>query len=150
MIEHLPLVRSIVRRMGLAHDPDALSAGMLGLLDAARKHATAAPFDAYARLRIRGAVLDYLRGQPEPHDELDEQRVASDDDPALSVERRDQVAHLTAVLEDRERVVIGLHYGQDCPVDTIAEGLGVTQGRVSQIHRAALERMRYAAGAELR
>lgn len=143
----LPLVRSIVRRMGLAHDPDALSAGMLGLVDAARKHSSDAPFDAYARLRIRGAVLDHLRGEPEPHDELDEQRVPSDDDPATTVERRDLLAHLVRVLEPRERTVIGLHYLRDCPVETIAARLGVTQGRVSQIHRAALERMRYAAGA---
>lgn len=142
MTEHLPLVRSIVRRMGLAHDPDALSAGMLGLVDAARKHSTDAPFDAYARLRIRGAVLDYLRGEPEPHDELDEQRVASDDDHAAVVERRDLVTHLARVLDERERTVIGLHYLRDCPVGTIAARLGVTQGRVSQINGAALARMR--------
>ena len=35
-----------------------------------------------------------------------------------------------------------LHYQQFVPFVEIAEMLGVTKGRVSQIHRAAIERVR--------
>ena len=42
---------------------DIESEGYMGLIDAARRYdaATRVPFSAYARTRIRGAILDYLR-----------------------------------------------------------------------------------------
>ena len=45
-------------------------------------------------------------------------------------------------LQGRERTVMELHYRQHVPFVEIAELLGVTKGRVSQIHRAAVARMR--------
>ena len=65
---HMPLVRKvakkIARRLPRQVDVDDLvGAGALGLVDAARKFdASRASFEAYAELRIRGAILDYLRG----------------------------------------------------------------------------------------
>jgi RNA polymerase sigma factor for flagellar operon FliA len=65
---YLPLVRSILNRLAGTLtgniDRDGLqSAGLLGLLDALRKFdfARGVPFYGYARLRIRGAMLDEIR-----------------------------------------------------------------------------------------
>jgi RNA polymerase sigma factor for flagellar operon FliA len=68
MVEHLPVVRSIARRL---HErlpkhvelEELVSSGVLGLMDAckrfdSRRHVQ---FKSYAQFRIRGAILDALR-----------------------------------------------------------------------------------------
>jgi RNA polymerase sigma factor FliA len=66
--QYLPLVKTLVARMAMTLPPqieaeDLHSAGMIGLLNAIRKFdpQSGSPFEAYARLRIRGAVIDELR-----------------------------------------------------------------------------------------
>ncbi|MGE3310457.1 MAG: FliA/WhiG family RNA polymerase sigma factor [Limisphaerales bacterium] len=66
--QHLPLVRTVVGRVAMSLPPhvdaeDLHSAGMVGLLNAVRRYdaASGVAFETYARLRIRGAVLDELR-----------------------------------------------------------------------------------------
>lgn len=68
--EYLPLVRPIVMRFLRRLPPnvlrdDLMAAGTYGLLDALRKHQTerGPAFEWYARVRIRGAILDELRTQ---------------------------------------------------------------------------------------
>jgi RNA polymerase sigma factor FliA len=66
--QYLPLVRSVMSRLAITlpdhvdHD-DLQSAGMVGLLHALRHYdpACGTTFQTYARLRIRGAMLDELR-----------------------------------------------------------------------------------------
>jgi len=68
MIEHLPTVRYLARRI---HErlpqhveiDDLVSAGVLGLIDAFRKFdpSKKVQFRSYAQFRIRGAILDSLR-----------------------------------------------------------------------------------------
>jgi RNA polymerase sigma factor FliA len=65
---HLPLVKSVVGRLALSLPShisleDLYSAGLVGLLDAVRRFdpTTGTPFESYARVRIRGAVIDELR-----------------------------------------------------------------------------------------
>jgi RNA polymerase sigma factor for flagellar operon FliA len=68
MIEHLPIVRYIARRI---HErlpqhvemEELVSAGVLGLMDAFQKFdpAKKVQFRSYAQFRIRGAILDSLR-----------------------------------------------------------------------------------------
>ena len=68
MIEHLPIVRYLARRI---HErlpqhveiDDLVSAGVLGLIDAFRKFdpGKKVQFRSYAQFRIRGAILDSLR-----------------------------------------------------------------------------------------
>jgi RNA polymerase sigma factor for flagellar operon FliA len=66
--KHLPLVKTVVGRLAMTLPPhvdgdDLYSAGLAGLLSAVRQYDPAAgtAFETYARLRIRGAVLDELR-----------------------------------------------------------------------------------------
>jgi RNA polymerase sigma factor FliA len=68
MVEHLPIVRFIARRIHKRlpqHVPieDLYSAGVLGLLDAFSRFdpSKEVKFDTYAQFRIRGAILDSLR-----------------------------------------------------------------------------------------
>jgi RNA polymerase sigma factor FliA len=68
LIEHLPTVRFIARRI---HErlpqqvelDDLVSAGVVGLIDAFAKfdHTKKVQFKSYAQFRIRGAILDSLR-----------------------------------------------------------------------------------------
>lgn len=68
MVEHLPVVRYIARRI---HErlpqhvemDELVSAGVLGLMDAFRKFdpEKKVQFQSYAQFRIRGAILDSLR-----------------------------------------------------------------------------------------
>jgi RNA polymerase sigma factor FliA len=68
MVEHLPIVRFVARRIHERlprHVPieDLYSAGVLGLLDAFGRFdpSKQVPFRTYAQFRIRGAILDSLR-----------------------------------------------------------------------------------------
>jgi RNA polymerase sigma factor for flagellar operon FliA len=65
---HLPLVRAIVGDVAArvprhVHRDDLMSAGLAGLVQAARTWNAdrGVPFDRFARLRIRGAIVDELR-----------------------------------------------------------------------------------------
>ena len=65
---YLPLVKTVVGRLAMClpshlDSEDLYSAGLVGLLQAIRHYNPQAgtAFEAYARLRIRGAVLDELR-----------------------------------------------------------------------------------------
>lgn len=66
--QYLPLVRSVLGRLAMSlpehvdHD-DLNSAGLVGLLQALRNYdpTCGSSFETYARLRIRGAMLDELR-----------------------------------------------------------------------------------------
>ena len=66
--QYLPLVRSVLGRLAISlpehvdHD-DLHSAGLVGLLHALRHYdpACGTSFQTYARLRVRGAMLDELR-----------------------------------------------------------------------------------------
>jgi RNA polymerase sigma factor for flagellar operon FliA len=212
IVDHLPLVRHIVQKV-IEHlarriDPDDLiSAGTLALVKAARAYDPSrhAEFKTYAYIRVRGAVIDELRGRsftpPAVHHLLqkiqrahtdlqsetgkapDDETLAaragisverlyhayeearrqhflsihglSDDGPSLSalmpadesptpaaqVERREQAAALAQALQElpeRERHVLILYYERDLTMKEIAEVLGVTESRISQMHAVAL------------
>ncbi len=85
-----------------------------------------------------GVILDncglYLDGEP-----------ASGDTPyerAALAELRQRLAMLVGRLPATEKRVIRGHYFQQQQFDHIAAAMGLTKGRVSQIHHAALKRLR--------
>ncbi len=68
VIEHVDVVKSIANRLARRLPPsvetkDLISIGMLGLIDAAGRYRPwlGVPFDAFARRRVLGAMLDELR-----------------------------------------------------------------------------------------
>ena len=68
VIDHVPLVKSMAQRLAQrlpsqVEMNDLISVGVLGLIDAAGcyKPTLGVPFDAFARRRVHGAMLDALR-----------------------------------------------------------------------------------------
>ena len=210
---HMPLVGHLVREM-LARVPahvsrdDLLSAGYAALVAAARgfDEARGVPFARFAAARVRGALLDELRGldwasrsvrqrarrtdsaRQELTAELGRtptvQEVAArmgctvediesaDDDVHRAVvfslqgfataaaddmvtepsagpeemlirrERLGYLRHAVDALPDRLRVVVQGYFFDERPMARIAEDLGVTESRVSQLRAEALGLLR--------
>lgn len=68
VVEHVGLVKALAARLAQrvpsqVEVGDLVSAGMIGLIDAAGRYrpALGVPFDAFARRRVHGAMLDSLR-----------------------------------------------------------------------------------------
>ena len=55
---------------------------------------------------------------------------------------RSRLAEFVQELPAAERRVISRHYFQQIPFEEIAKGVGVTKGRISQLHTAGLRRLR--------
>jgi RNA polymerase sigma factor for flagellar operon FliA len=216
VLEHLPLVRAVAIHV-FQNLPmhveleDLVHAGILGLLDAANKYdeSKQVPFRAYAKHRIRGAILDNLREMDwasrdmrRQHKRLEEvtrelsammerqpteveiaekmgmsldrwrqlaielrmvgllsasTRGTEDEDsrtiefPAtpdsnpdvMTSQRQLKLALATAMraLPARHRQVIHNYYTGGKTMREIGESMGVNESRVSQIHKAALERI---------
>jgi len=216
----LPLVRVVATRMA-ARLPrsldidDLVGAGVLGLLNAFRQYDTAkgVPFDRYAEIRIRGAILDELRaldqtprsirrqsgevvnvvrllattlGRSPSHEEIatglgvtlehyhdlvsriapvvvmgfDDVGLVGDDpnrdvmqyirdpsavDPEAETRGREVAERLAAAVQqltDRQRQVVVFYYFEGMNFKEIAEFLGVTEGRISQLHTASMTRLK--------
>jgi RNA polymerase sigma factor for flagellar operon FliA len=191
--EHMPLVQRIVahfmRRLPRSvQREDLVAAGTLGLFHALRSSAHTCPemFASYARIRIRGSIVDELRR----HDWSPRRRkdpnappansgsnvtpinaasasaqrpriavVGFDDLPAGStgslaedcasplddvLERREHEALHAAVeeLPERERQIVRMRYFQGMPSKAIAQALGLSEARISQLHARATNRLR--------
>ncbi len=68
-------------------------------------------------------------------------------DPLAFIESKDLVKKLAAALEtlsDRERLVVTLYYHEELTLREIGEILGLTEGRICQIHAQAVVRLRQA------
>lgn len=216
ILEHLPLVRAIAVRV---HEnlpvhvdlDDLVHAGILGLMEAAMKFdpEKAVSFPAYAKHRIKGAILDSLRQldwasrdlrrrhkqfealtreltaelhraptEEEMADRMgvglarwrqmlldlrnvglvsassrpnDQEELPAPDFPALPDSRpdnicvrreaREKLSAAMSVLPRRYRKVVTLYYARDLTMKEIGAQMGINESRVSQIHKAALEKM---------
>jgi RNA polymerase sigma factor for flagellar operon FliA len=175
--EYMPLVHQVVGTMlprlpaNVLRD-DLLAAGTFGLLDALRRQSPSergVEFTWYARVRVRGAIVDELRAQdwlsrrarrrfasesttstavvgiedlPEDRRALADE--ASPTPEALVAARSDAHAVAKAVekLPVRERNIITAHYFDGVQLRTIAQDMGVSEPRVSQLHARAVARLR--------
>jgi RNA polymerase sigma factor for flagellar operon FliA len=198
--EHMPLVQRIVahfmRRLPRSvQREDLVAAGTLGLFHALRSSTHTCPemFASYARIRIRGSIVDELRR----HDWSPRRRkdpnanangpastatvtsiapgamgamsvpparprvavVGFDDLPAGStaglvdegasplddiLERREHEALHAAVAElpEREREIVQMRYFQGLPSKAIAQAMGLSEARISQLHARATSRLK--------
>lgn len=201
--EHMPLVQRIVahfmRRLPRSvQREDLVAAGTLGLFHALRSSSHTCPemFASYARIRIRGSIVDELRR----HDWSPRRRkdpnangnaapatvtsiapgamsippvrprvavVGFDDLPAGSaaglveegaspldeiLERREHDALHAAVAElpEREREIVQMRYFQGLPSKAIAQAMGLSEARISQLHARATSRLKELLGRDLR
>jgi RNA polymerase sigma factor for flagellar operon FliA len=178
--QYRPVVRAVVRSIcrRIPHDEalrqDLNAAGMAGLLDALKRRGDlpADELEWYARVRIRGAILDELRKldwasramrvslrrsgdeQARPAGffsitvdsaALEELSAATAESPLDSAVRHaDRRALDFAVqqLPERDGAVLRMHYFEAVPFNEIARLLHVTPARVSQIHARAIRELR--------
>jgi RNA polymerase sigma factor FliA len=176
--EYMTLVHQVVATMLPRLPPnvlrdDLIAAGTFGLLDALRRQSASergAEFTWYARVRVRGAIIDELRAQDwlsrrarrrfasEERttsaavigiEDLPEERRAIADEAspspeALVCQHSDAKAVAKAIecLPARERNIIHAHYFEGVQFRAIAQDLGVSEPRVSQLHARAVARLR--------
>jgi RNA polymerase sigma factor for flagellar operon FliA len=171
---YLPLVHKLVRQLsrGLPANverDDLLAAGMFGLVDSIRRNggSDGEAFMCYARMRIRGAIVDELRAQDwlsrrareaaaagqgtcfvslhEMTPTEESAHLTHGDDPAKALVARCEhraLALAIAQLPERERRIVGMHYFEGVKLKDIGAELGVSEPRVSQLHARALGRLR--------
>ena len=220
VVQYLPLVRSVATRVA-ARLPrhvdldDLVGAGVVGLLNAARQYDDdkGVPFDRYAEIRVRGAILDELRnldqtsrsarrqasevadvartlaanfGRAPTSEEIasrlgvsvqrylemvskmspvvvlgfDDLGLAGDDerrdvmqyirdpnaaDPEAAASFREAAGIVAAAIEkltDRQRQVVTFYYYEGMSFKEIADLLALTEGRISQLHTAAVAKLK--------
>lgn len=171
---YLPLCRRIARATRVLPTPargleDLEAAAVVGLIQAVDRFdpSRGIPFEGYAALRVRGAILDEVRRL----DDLtrDARRLAREDEQggAVSLEclqergelgdpteiaevdaraardgLRDDVERALAAIPARERAILASYYGEGLTLATIGRRLGVSEARVSQLHTRAIAQLR--------
>jgi RNA polymerase sigma factor for flagellar operon FliA len=150
---------------------DLVSAGVIGLIDAVDRfdHSRGVPFEAFARVRIQGAVIDELRrldGRTRLFWKRVREGTAAEDSmpPAISLDRLLEAggepagSDMTAALLEqdlwndvgialmtlprRERSVLQRYYGASRTLREIGSEMGVSEARVCQLHARAIAQLR--------
>lgn len=220
VVAYLPLVRSVAGRLASrlprhVDMDDLVGAGVVGLLNAARQfdESKGVPFDRYAEIRVRGAILDELRnqdqttrsarrqssevsdvtrnlatslgraptaaeianglgvpleqylemvsrispvvvlgfddlglsGDDERRDVMQYLRDPSAADPEAETSFREAAGILALAIEkltDRQRQVVTFYYYEGLSFKEIADLLALTEGRISQLHTAAVAKLK--------
>lgn len=70
------------------------------------------------------------------------ERMELPEDHVLREERKEQLIEAIGCLREKEKLVVSLYYQQDLNMKDIAKVLEISEARVSQLHSAALRRMR--------
>jgi RNA polymerase sigma factor (sigma-70 family) len=157
---HVNLVAPIAKRLkrSLPHElKDLIQAGLAGLWDAARHYDGSAPFAAWARLKIRGAILDSARADrlfgPQRVNEIRAPRPARAEMPVMiqppeRIESTVDAACIMALalhsLDEREYAVMEGIYRRGESATAVSQSLGISKALVSQIHAEALEKLKTA------
>jgi len=131
---------------------DVAQEGLIGYLEASRRYQPGdASLNTYAMDRCNGAMLDAIR-PPRSSIRIDDRSMCCLDD-ALDVAGEDgrkwsdaiavkQIYAAFDLLPDQQRDVMRLIYIDECNMFDAGKALGVTEGRVSQIHKAAIKKLR--------
>jgi RNA polymerase sigma factor for flagellar operon FliA len=166
ILAHKGLARQMALRMAgrlpsCVDLDDLIGAATLGLLDAVDRFddTRAIPFEAYARTRIQGAILDALRAEDHlsrrdrrksreadlAEDKLRNRinRSPSDAFAVLAMSQSHaQLRAAVAALPERNRLILSLYYEQELTYREIGGILGVTESRICQLLRAAHTRLK--------
>ena len=172
---YLPLARALSRRVRMVDSPlsdsdDLASAAFLGLIDAVDRFepGRGVPFEAYAALRIRGAIIDELRRVDErgrsaeatPRavslDGLVEEEwtlfLAADDEVDAKFDHEDlcgRVEGALATLPPRQREVLARYYADSLTLREAGLRMGISEARACQLHGRAIVNLRRALSVHL-
>jgi len=154
-----PLVFHIYGRLGLylgEEAVDVISEGTVGLIHAVDNfdHHRGVPFKSYAYLRVKGAMIDYLRSQKiaVKGGELREfdffSQLASEGKDRYNLDRLEFIfAHLDE-LSPREREIVTGLYRDGLSQRELAARLKCTPANISILHGRAVKRLRKLVAAE--
>jgi RNA polymerase sigma factor FliA len=132
---------------------DAAQAGLVAALEARKRHdGTRASFRTFVGIRIRGAIRDEIHRQMRAYVEASyDELEAVDHAPghmetperhAMHYERLTRLVAAINRLPVRWQRVLVLRYRDDWTQREIAQDFGITEGRVSQMHSEAVDRLR--------
>lgn len=165
--QYMPLAEGVARLKRDASDSedDIKSECFLALCFAASNYRDGmASFYTFARTRIRGAAIDYIR-QVGPirrsgtrrRAEIPESQMARSDDAhgrtldraesrevsaGVLVESTDSFDYMLSFLDHRSQVILRSKYQDDQAYDVSAKQLGMTESNCSRIHTRAIEQLR--------
>ncbi len=165
-----PLARGLSRRVRMIDSPladadDIASAAVLGLIDAVDRFepGRGVPFEAYAALRIRGAIIDELRRMDERGRSAAEtpraisldglveddwtQFLAADDGVDAKFDHEDlcgRVEGALASLPPRQREVLARYYTDALTLREAGIRMGISEARACQLHGRAIYNLRRA------
>ncbi len=167
IVRYLPLARYVAStipvydRTKFSYD-DFVSWACIGLIDAIEKFnpGRAIKFETYAISRIRGSILDNIRRMTRNHPVLSLEQIlentasvppafvraeGKEENIFAFAEMREQREILAGVIDglkkDEQRVIM-LYYYEGLTMKEIADIMGLTEGRISQIHAGALRNMK--------
>ena len=170
---YLPLARNLSRRVRALGTPvtdgdDLASAAFLGLIDAVDRFepGRGVPFEAYAGLRIRGAMIDELRrtGERSRNAPVEEQprtvsldgllegdwheslmsTEAGVDEPFEREDLRSRVEHALDELPPRQRELLARYYADSLTLREAGVRMGISEARACQLHGRAIVNLRRA------
>lgn len=172
---YAPLAKTCARRVhfesAMADADDIYSAALLGLIDAVDRFEPdrGVPFEGYASLRIRGAIVDELRRVDERGrgitaeapkamslDALVEDEWQaflavehSFDEPFEQEDLRSRVERALEMLPPRQREVIARYYGDALTLREAGVRMGISEARACQLHGRAIVNLRRALSVRL-
>src|SRR5947209_17861846 len=167
---YVPLARTCARRVriesAVLDSDDLFSAALLGLIDAVDRFEPdrGVPFEAYASLRIRGAIVDELRRVDERgrgihagdipkavsldllvEDDWQAFLARADDAIDDAFEREDLVGRLKRALSGlppRQRELLARYYGDALTLREAGVRMGISEARACQLHGRAIVNLR--------
>jgi RNA polymerase sigma factor (sigma-70 family) len=158
--QNLAIVSAIARQVSASAPSsfaleDLASIGTIALCEAAERYRPAqhagAPFSAYARFRVRGAMLDSIKGRhyarvksTQSIDEAHEPAIEPD-----TADRIDQAAQTKRVFaaiaqlpKQQHREILTMHYQFSAQLVEIAAHYGVHPSRITHLHTEAIRELR--------
>jgi len=170
---YLPLARNLSRRVravgtAVTDGDDLISAAFIGLIDAVDRFepGRGVPFEAYASLRIRGAMIDELRrtgersrntdAEDQPRtvsldglleDDWRDTLAAPDDGFDDAFEREDLCSRVQVALDGlppRQRELLARYYADSMTLREAGVRMGISEARACQLHGRAIVNLRRA------
>jgi RNA polymerase sigma factor for flagellar operon FliA len=105
-------------------------------------HSTLTQLDGLYLVAQRSAPSN---DRPESYDYIESAPSTSDDNPfdlCLEGEKRERVAEAVSKMSEREQLILSLYYKEELTMKEISQVVGIAVSRVSQIHAAAMVKLR--------
>ena len=96
-------------------------------------------------LHLVGQLTNSSHDRAESYDLIESAPSAGTDNPfdlCLQGERKDQLAEAVSRMSEREQLILSLYYREELTMTEVAKVVGIAVSRVSQIHAAAMVKLR--------